>query len=139
MDDSPTSRKLAEARRILLASMPDAWAMYVFGSVARGDAGLTSDVDIGVVLPPGRVLEQRLELTAQLAAVFGREVDLVDLRQAGDYLRMEVLRDGRTFHVQDAEQLLEWEAQAMSSYFDHQIRMRDLLADFARTGVGYAP
>jgi uncharacterized protein len=135
---TPLPAQIDQARDALRAALPDVQAIYLYGSAARGDAGPASDVDIGVVLPPGQVLTNRLDLMARLAAVLGSEVDLVDLRQAGDFLRMEVLREGRTLYVRDAEQLLEWEARAMSSYCDHRFRIRELLDDFARTGIGYA-
>lgn len=129
---------LEKARGVLLEAMPDAWALYVYGSHARGEAGPASDVDLAVLLPPDRRIPDKLSLIATLAALLGSDVDLVDLREAGDFLRMEVLRDGRTFHVADADRLLEWEARAMSSYYDHIFRIRGIIEDFARTGVGYA-
>jgi hypothetical protein len=95
-------------------------------------------VDLALLLRPGRKLPNRLELMAALAAILGTDVDLADLREAGDFLRMEVLRDGRAIYVRDPDQLLEWEARAISSYCDHRFRIRGLLEDFARTGVGYA-
>jgi uncharacterized protein len=124
---------------ILRAALPDVQAIYVYGSAARGDSGPGSDVDVGVLLPPGQSMSGHLDIAARLAAVLGHDVDLVDLRRAGDFLRMEVLREGRALYVRDQDQLLDWEARAISSYSDHRYRIRGLLDDFSRTGVGYAP
>ena len=132
------AERLENARSALLETLPEAWALYVYGSTARGDAGPASDVDLAVLLPPGRRIPDKLSLMATLAAALGRDVDLVDLREAGDFLRMEVLRDGKVLHAADPDRLLEWEARAMSSYFDHRFRIRGIVEDFARSGVGYA-
>lgn len=132
------TERLAEARDALLEAMPDAWAIYVYGSAARGDAGPASDVDLAVLLPHGQRIPRKLSLMAALAATLGRDVDLIDLREVGDFLRMEVLRDGRVLHAADRDRLLEWEARAMSSYYDHRFRIRGIVENFARTGIGYA-
>jgi uncharacterized protein len=130
---------LEAARRVLLAQLPRAMAFYVYGSAARGDMHGGSDVDIAILLPHGDSLPDKLALMADLALVFGRDVDLVDLRKAGDFLRSEVLREGRAFYVADPDELLVWESSAMVSYMEHLYRIRGILDDFKRSGVGYAP
>jgi predicted nucleotidyltransferase len=122
----------------LLAALPDAWAIYAYGSFARGDEWPLSDLDLAVLLAPGKTIGDPLGLSSALAARAGRDIDLVDLRTSGDTLRAEVLRAGRALFVADAELVLEWEAAAMSRYARHREQIRDLLADFAQTGVGYA-
>jgi uncharacterized protein len=129
---------LNTAREQLLAALPDAWAFYVYGSVARGNARPDSDVDLAVLLPPGHKLPDRLRLIAKLANALGRDIDLVDLREVGDFLRMEVIGQGETFYVADPDRLLGWEAQAISAYREHRFHIREILDDFSRTGVGYA-
>jgi predicted nucleotidyltransferase len=130
---------LQAARTALLSAIPDAWAFYVYGSVARDEATADSDIDLAVLLPPGHTLPDRLQLSATLAHLLGQEVDIVDLREVGDFLRMEVLRDGQAFYVADPDRLLEWEAQAIAAFCEHRYRIRGILEDFSRTGVGYAP
>jgi predicted nucleotidyltransferase len=131
-------QRLFEAtRRAVLSAVPDIWAIYVYGSVARGTERPDSDLDVALLLPPGQVLPNPLELTATLADATGREVDIADLRRAGNVLRNEVLTHGVPVYVAHPEQVLAWEAGAMSEYADHRMRIRDLLADFERTGVGY--
>jgi len=118
--------------------MPRLMACYLFGSAARNEASPSSDLDVAVLLPPGERIPDYLTLSALLSDAAGRQVDLVDLRQAGDFLRVEVLRDGRPFYVADREQVLVWEGEAISEYGSHMERIRPLLEDFKRTGVGYA-
>jgi predicted nucleotidyltransferase len=135
---SPTEREriLAAARDALLAALPDAWAIYVFGSFARGEEWPGSDLDLAVLLPPAGKTAP-LDVMSRVAVRVHREVDVVDLRRAGDVLRREVLTGGRLLYVSDPDQVLAWEAAAMSRYARHREEIRDILEDFRRTGVGY--
>lgn len=128
---------LAAARDTLLAALPDAWAIYIFGSFARGEEWPGSDLDLAVLLPPARRIESLLDVRSGVSARVHRDADVVDLRRAGDVLRREVLMDGRTLYVSQPDQVLAWEAAAMSRYARHREEIRDILEDFRRTGVGY--
>ncbi len=138
MSAADRERILSAAMSALLEALPHAWAIYAFGSFARGDEWPQSDLDLAVLLPPGERIPDLLGLIHEIAARTRREVDLVDLRTASDILRAEVLRDGRVLHVSRPDEVLEWEAGAMSRHAHHREEIRELLADFARTGVGYA-
>jgi hypothetical protein len=100
--------------------------------------GLTkSDLDLAVLLPPGEEVPDILQLIARVSARVARDVDVVDLRRAGDVLRREVLEKGRAIHVAEPERVLAWEASAMSRYARHHEEIRSILEDFQRTGIGY--
>lgn len=137
MSQAERERILAIARDALLAALPDAWAIYVFGSFARGEEWPCSDLDLAVLLPPGRRVDRLLDLMGNVSARVHRDVDIVDLRRAGDVLRREVLAAGRALSVSEPDQVLGWEAAAMSRYARHREEIRDILEDFGRTGVGY--
>ncbi|MHB8814255.1 MAG: type VII toxin-antitoxin system MntA family adenylyltransferase antitoxin [Steroidobacteraceae bacterium] len=128
---------LAAARDSLLTALPDAWAIYVFGSFARAEEWPGSDLDLAVLLPPARRIEDLLGVMSGVSARVHRDVDVVDLRRAGDVLRCEVLSEGRTLYTSEPDQVLAWEADAMSRYARHREEIRDILEDFRRTGVGY--
>jgi predicted nucleotidyltransferase len=121
-----------------MVSPPDAWACYAFGSVVRGDPHPGSDIDLAVLLPPGHSVPNLLGLTARLSTALEREADLVDMRQAGDILRLEVIGSGTVFYVADPDRLLGWEAEAMTDYCHHRERIRAMLEDFSASGVGYS-
>jgi len=136
---SQTEREhiLTAARDSLLSALPDAWAIYVFGSFARAEDWPCSDLDLAVLLPPTRRIENLLEVMSTVSAQVHRDTDVVDLRKAGDVLRREVLMDGQMLHVSEPDQVLAWEGAAMSRYARHREEIRDILEDFRRTGVGY--
>jgi predicted nucleotidyltransferase len=137
MTDSERQTIFDAARDTVLAALPDAWAVYAYGSIARGEEWPESDLDIAVLLPPNGRIPDLLELVGAISERVRRNVDVVDLRRVGDVLRREVLDSGRILFELDPEKVLAWEASAMSRYGHYREEVRDLLDDFRRTGIGY--
>ena len=74
--------------------------LAVFGSVARGEAGPDSDVDLLYVLAPDAGLGFAFsKLEDELAELLGRPVDLVAKRSLHRLLRDEVLAEARTLYA----------------------------------------
>ncbi|WP_248370874.1 nucleotidyltransferase family protein [Actinomyces naeslundii] len=72
----------------------------VFGSVARGEAGPGSDVDLLYELAQGSSLGWEIEdLSQDLADLFGRPVDLVSRRALHPLIRDQVLADAEPFYA----------------------------------------
>jgi predicted nucleotidyltransferase len=137
MTEVDRQRIFTAARETLLAALPDVWAIYVYGSFARGDEWPNSDVDLAVLLPADKQIEDLLGLMSEVSLRTQRDVDLVDLRKVGDVLRREIFEDGRTLFISQPDAVLAWEASAMSRYARHREETRDILEDFRRTGIGY--
>jgi len=138
MDDSMANDTLASVREAVLEILPKAWAVYVHGSFAFGDARPDSDLDLAVLMPPGQTLEQPWELAAKLGSRVGWDVDLADLRQASDVLRMQLLEHGQVLYNTRPAEVLEWEAQAMTRYEHYRREVAGLIEQFQETGIGYA-
>jgi len=96
-------------------------AVYLFGSVARGDDDEASDVDVAVLFdePPTATLTGgRLSLEGELERHLRRSVDLVVLNDASADLVHRVLRDGRIVVDRDRAARLRFEVQRRNEYFD---------------------
>ena len=72
----------------------------VFGSVARGEDGPGSDVDLLYELAQGRSLGWEIEdLSQDLADLFERPVDLVSWKALHPLIRDQVLADTKPFYM----------------------------------------
>jgi len=67
----------------------------VFGSTARGEDGLGSDIDLMVDLDPQKTLGiyDFASIKTTLSGMLGRNVDLVEKRALKDLVRREALRE----------------------------------------------
>lgn len=125
-------RIFQDARDVLLAELPEVQAIYVYGSLVRGDERPGSDLDLAVLLPPGQRIADPLDLMAKVSRRVRREVDLVSLREAGLDLVWELLREGRLLYSSEPERTLAWEAERMTDYADFQPRRAALLDLYLR-------
>jgi predicted nucleotidyltransferase len=92
-----TDDLLRERREEILriAARHGARNVRVFGSVARGEAGDESDVDLLVEFEPGRTLLDQPDLVVELEELLGRKVHVVT--EGGLYwlLRRRILKEAR--------------------------------------------
>jgi uncharacterized protein len=112
---------LAKLRERLVPVPDGVLAVYLFGSVARGQARPSSDVDVAVlyeVTPPATLAGMGLELASELELAIGRTVDLVVLNRAPADLIHRVLRDGVLVVDRDRNRRIEFEVKARNEYFD---------------------
>lgn len=76
-----------------VAAQHGAHNVRVFGSVARGDSGPSSDIDLLVELEPGRSLLDHVALVQDLGDLLGRRVDVVTERSLHRYIRDRVMEE----------------------------------------------
>jgi predicted nucleotidyltransferase len=96
-------------------------AVYLFGSVARGDAGPDSDVDVGILFavePPATLDAPQFVIEAELERLLGRPVQVVALNRASTDLVHRVLRDGRLVLDRDRSARIRFEVRSRNQYFD---------------------
>jgi predicted nucleotidyltransferase len=88
-----TTADILQVRRdsiLQLAAQYGAHNVRVFGSVARGEAGPTSDVDLLVEMDPGRSLLDLIELSQRLEAFLQRKVDILTDGGLSPYLQQRI-------------------------------------------------
>jgi predicted nucleotidyltransferase len=81
------------ARILELAREHGAARVRLFGSVARGEAKETSDLDLLVQFEPGRSLLDHAALLEDLEDLLGMRVDVVSEKALHPDLRDEILRE----------------------------------------------
>lgn len=141
---APNLRRRVEAA---LSRHPEICAAWVFGSVARGEEGSESDLDLAVLLArdtdaeAARPALSALSLELEPCSPSGR-VDVLVLGTQGPVLVHRILSEGFLVRDVDRERRVQFEGRATVDYLDwkptHDIAMRsalDGLRDrFARMG-----
>ena len=110
-----------EITSVFAARNENATAVYLFGSIARGEGRPNSDVDVAVLY--GKPVEAglaglKLALAGDLEERLGRRVDLVVLdSQPPDFVH-RVLRDGLLVVENNRSARIRFEVNARNEYFD---------------------
>ena len=92
------AEKLLKEKRqaiMALAAKHGAHSVRVFGSVARGDSGTESDVDLLVKMEEGRSLLDLSAMTLDLKELLGVNVDVVSEDGLYWLLRRKILKEAR--------------------------------------------
>jgi predicted nucleotidyltransferase len=111
-----TGSHRALARLVARAkSVPDVLAVILFGSRARADVTLESDVDVCLVLGA----EPRSDLAGahkRLAYLGDADVDLTVFQQLPLYVRSRVLKEGTILFVRDEDALYALAARTARAF-----------------------
>jgi hypothetical protein len=106
----------------LFEGYPVIRSAYLFGSVAGGNAGPHSDIDIAIrcapELSPESGFNLRLELIEKLESVFKRPTDIVVLNSASLVMIRQVLTHGVLLYAENPEKEDAWAIQKRKEYFD---------------------
>lgn len=78
-----------------IAASHGARNVRVFGSVARGEADESSDIDLLVDMDPDRSLLDRAALLVDLRDLLGRKVDVVSEKGLSRLIRHRILKEAK--------------------------------------------
>ncbi len=86
---------LADKRKQILkiAAQNGAYNVRIFGSVARGEATINSDIDFLVDFKPECTLLDQISLIQSLTSLLGCKVDLTEPSSLHDCIREKVLKE----------------------------------------------
>lgn len=122
--------------RHLRAALPQALAIYAFGSRVQGTAGPQSDLDLAVLVAGYAEPLQLWALAGELADIAGCDVDLLDMRAASIVMQHQVLTTGITLWSVGLEAGL-YECYVLSAKTALDEARAGLMADIAREGKIY--
>ena len=129
--DNSTRQLIVDSIRRELAGVS---VIYLFGSYAKGVADETSDIDLAVLGNSHYGNIQLWDIAQRLSALCGRDVDLVDLRQATTVMRIQIVAEGEhLFDDHDQESVL-FEDFVYSDYARLNQERREILEDIAARG-----
>ena len=100
--------------------------VILFGSAAAGRLRDDSDIDLAVMFPRPLRPGLKIELAGRLSRLFAMDVDLLDLRTAGPIIKMQVLRFGRPWLIQDQSAFEEFRMRTPTEYFDFKLSRRPI-------------
>jgi len=78
-----------------LQQHPEIQQAILFGSLARGEAYIESDIDLAVALDHVLDADEKMRMVEDIALVMGRAVDLIDLRMVGEPLLGQIVQHGK--------------------------------------------
>lgn len=73
--------------------------LRIFGSMARGESRMNSDVDLLVTFSKPISLLQMVGLERELSTIIGRKVDLLTTKSVSRYLRNRILKESRQIYA----------------------------------------
>lgn len=124
----------------VLRRFPEISAAWLFGSVARGEARLDSDLDVALLFRTrGATVLDNYELLGRIAAQLeavapGRLIDLVSIEAQGPVFQHRILSEGRLVHDVDPPRRVDFESDVYVRYFDfapiHERAKRFAVAGF---------
>jgi uncharacterized protein len=129
-------RILDTALEQIRKAFPGVQAVWLFGSTASGDAHADSDIDLAVLLPPGRRADptEIFRLRASLTEALGRETDLVSLREAPVAFANEIVSHGGRIWEASVRAADEFEMRTLSSWQKLNEERAGILEDVLATG-----
>lgn len=137
-DSIATCEKLIQ---LVLEAWPDTQAIYLFGSWNTEYERPESDVDIAVLLPAAQAKKAGFlglsDLHLALQTAVGREVDLINLRQAPTVLQKEVVLTGRRIFCVPGTIVDEFELLVLALYQKLNEERTGILAEGLKSGRFY--
>ena len=104
---------------------------YLFGSSAKGEAGIKSDLDIAVLFSDKELqegwLKPKIQIQTELYELLGRrDIDVVVLNGVASLLKHEVIKNGVILFEKDLDTRCDFEVQSEIEYLDFK-PVQDLL------------
>lgn len=112
---------------------PEVLAVLLFGSVARGEQHQNSDVDVCLVLYPGKYLRSALtEKRLKYLTTFPLDVQI--FQELPLYIRHRILQEGKVLFCKDEDILYTLAYRTVKAFADFEPLYRRYLEEVARAG-----
>jgi predicted nucleotidyltransferase len=114
----------------LVKKIPELLGIYIFGSYVGNTMTTESDIDIAFLSFQKISPVDKWKIQENLASKLGRNVDLVDLKDASVVLRSEIIENGIRIFTGNAYECDNFEVTTYSMYADLNESRIHILNDF---------
>ena len=115
----------------VVAVVPSANAVWLFGSAVNGRWGAGSDLDIAVQLPGRWLPSERFDAAMALGTRLNVDVDLLDFQRLDTVMQVQILETGRLLMARDPVALLQYEGFLRTEYQNIQRWRRPMVRALA--------
>jgi uncharacterized protein len=141
MLQTPTYELTQKATELILQRLPNALAIYVFGSRANGNSSDESDLDMAVLVAGYAEVVGLWDLSTEIASAINCDVDLLDMRAASTVMQYQILSTGiRVWQSEVTSVALDvglYECAMLSEMTTLNEARAGLIADIQKSGTIY--
>lgn len=120
---------------------PDVQAIYFFGSHGTEDEWPSSDIDMAILLPPTEAKKvgalDMSDLHGALIRLFGKQVDLINLRIVSTVFQKEIIVANRRIYCADEHAADDYEMLTISFFQKLNDERAEIVDAFFRSGRAY--
>ncbi|GAB6152814.1 type II toxin-antitoxin system antitoxin [Desulfosporosinus burensis] len=132
-----TDNTLSQVKEYLIKELKP-HTIILFGSSVKGYFRDDSDIDVAFISDID-VKSYDLYLLAQALVIeVGREVDLVDLRQASTVFKAQIVGFGQVIHSNDPKKLAEFQIRTLKEYALLNEERAEILRNISARGSVYS-
>ena len=121
----------------LIKAIPGLQEVYLYGSFLSASFSNESDLDIAVKAELKLDNQKRWRIQEDLAGIFGRDVDLLDLDRASLVMQFEVISTGERIYCADENTLAHYETLLYSRYLDFNRIRKPIVEEIIKRGSVY--
>ena len=88
-----------------LTEHPEIEMAFLFGSYSKGTETVHSDIDLAIQLSSGKTIhaDEKLNYLTQLGELLETDIDLIDLKKAGQPLLSQIIKYGKRLKGQQTQ------------------------------------
>jgi predicted nucleotidyltransferase len=99
-------------------------ALYLFGSYSSGHERSKSDIDLGVLFNQDVDGFARINMETEISNILAKDVDLVDMKRSGPFLRHQIYKHGRLIYHDESDYAYIFRAKSINEYLDSDYSQR---------------
>jgi predicted nucleotidyltransferase len=128
---------LSRITKCIAARITDVQAIYLFGSMARGEELPDSDIDLAIIAESPLTPELVFNLKSDLSLELRRDIDILDLRSSSLEIAFQAIMESQCLFGSEHPDIALFETAIMSMYANFQLERKEIVADILGRGNIY--